>query len=521
MGKEGEFEKQIEKRKKKIKERVIVWLKNPYHLALIAILIFSFVVNIYYFSQTTQQPLWWDEAEYMQIAKYMAFGNPTQINPARPVFFPFLASLLFRIGLGEISIKFILVTFPAWLVVLFTYILVKEIYNKKIALIASLIMSVSWINLFYSMRFMTDPLSFLFGILALICFWKGYVHKKNKKLIYFVGFFIALSFLIRLTGIALYPGIILLFLLITDRFKFLKSKELWITILIAFLVITPFLLWSYSYHGTPFAFSSGYGGRGMADSSAGGASFGWPLMRFVYDYSEFVFFIFFLVGLLTLFNMFLSFDLILKGEKKYKNDLFMFLLIIFVLFFFMYFTITAESRYLMPMSLAIFAFSAKGILLIYNLVKKHTKKFFAIFVLLIIIFSGIYFQLNHTSKLIDMKKNSYGEIKQAALWIKENSIPSDKIITTSIYQTIYYAERETRPFNPKKNPLDRTIRGDRTDLENYIETEKPKFIIVSIFEEVPNWGMEYIQENQHRLEAVQVYAQEQQPILIIYEIKYP
>ena len=151
------------------KEKIKTWLKSPSNIVLLGILLFSFVLLTYYFNLTKTQTLWWDEAEYMSTAKHWAFGVDYDINPQRPPLFPFLVSIFYLLGFKDVLIKFILEIIPSLFVVLVTYLLVNEMYgNKKLALITSFIMSVSWIHLFYSMRFMTDSLGFLFGLLSFL-----------------------------------------------------------------------------------------------------------------------------------------------------------------------------------------------------------------------------------------------------------------------------------------------------------------------------------------------------------------
>lgn len=497
-------EQKIEERKEKVKS----WLKDKYNLALLGILIFSFILLLYYFSLTSQQPLWWDEAEYMSIAKYWAFNIPYKIDAARPPLFPFLASLVFRMGLGELTVKFLIVVLPAFLVVLFTYFLIKEMYDEKIALITAFITSVSWIHLFYSQRIMTDSIGLLFGILAFFCFWKGYIKEKGKKYIWLTGVFIALSFLIRLTGI-LYGAILVVFLFITERFKPLKNKNLWFILILFILTIIPYLLWSQSYFGTPFAFQKGYAG------GAGDRPIGWHLIRFVYDYPEFIFFIFFLLGLLTLIPMFLSLDIMLFDKnKEYYNDLFMLLSIIFVLFFFIYFLRDAENRWLIAMSISIFTFSAKGILLVYNQVKKNIGKSIAILVLILILIIGTYYQLKHTDMIIKVKKDSYLPVKEAGLWIKQNSNKGDIILSISEPQTVYYSERETLRFQFMTEQ----------EFEKLVEEKKPKYMIVSIFENGhPEWSYNPPEKYQKLMRPVNAWYTDEtktQAVLIIYEFIY-
>lgn len=502
-------DRELEKRKQKAK----TWFKNPYHILLIILLIFALCLYLYYFNITKTQTLWHDEAEYMSMAKFWIFDIPYEINPARPVLFPFLISFFLVIGLGELSIRFFLELIPLLISIVIMYLLVLEMYNnKKLALIASLILSVSWIHIFYAMRIMTDSTGFLFGLLAFFCFWKGYTNKKGKVYIWLIGPFVGLAFLSRLTGI-LFGVSILVFLLLTDKFAFLKNKHIWISLVLTFLPIIPYLMWSQSTFGNPFAFRAGY--TGAADSPLG-----WWMLQLLIDYPEKVFFVFFLIGLITLLPMILSLDtLILKKNRKYSADFFLALTILFTLGFFIYFLRAGENRWLIMMSIGIFIFAGKGILLISDYLSKNINKVLAIaFVALVIIF-GAYYQLNHADDIIKSKVHTYDQVKEAALWMKEHSELTDLIVSASFPQTTYYAEREVMTFY---NFTAREYFTPET-FDKIIESRKPKYLAVSIFEPSnPQWTYVYPEKNQSKYIPVQALFgdNKEQPILIIYEINY-
>jgi len=84
-------EKIIEERRSKI----FGWIKKPSNLAFIGVILFAIIVRFYYFWITKNQPLWWDEAEYMSTAKSFAglinFDYSFALN--RFPGFPFLVSL--------------------------------------------------------------------------------------------------------------------------------------------------------------------------------------------------------------------------------------------------------------------------------------------------------------------------------------------------------------------------------------------------------------------------------------------
>src|SRR3989344_5007955 len=142
----------IEKRKDKLKEKALNYLKNPYNFILVCILLFAFFIRLYYFTLTYNQPLWWDEAVYGSLARNFIshkWDGTQAINGEiliRPLLIPFLWSFLIRFGFPESGVRFILEFLPSFFSVLFVYLIGKEVFNKKAALISAFIFSALWIH---------------------------------------------------------------------------------------------------------------------------------------------------------------------------------------------------------------------------------------------------------------------------------------------------------------------------------------------------------------------------------------
>lgn len=499
----------LEKRKNKLKKFLFGWVEDNYDKAFIGILILAFAIRLYYFWMTNGQPLWYDEAEYMSAASHWAFGVPYDLSPKRPVLFAFLVSLFLRAGFNESLVKFACSTLPSILIVLFAYLLVKEMYDKKTALLTSFIFAIFWMLTFYGNRIMTDSLSFLFGIIAVLLFWKGHVKKGKNYLVWLMGLFISLAFLTRLIGILFGIGI-LLFLILTERAKFLKNKNLWIAFLIAILALVPYMLWYSSYHDTGlFGFiTSNVGGEGQGGSSS--YPIGWHLLKFVYPYLYSALFIMFVVGFLTLSKLFMSIDLFLKGKNKNLSaDFFNLLFLVFVLGFFIFYFRVAEDRWMMAMALPLFVFSAKGILYAFEFVKSLAgKKISVLFLILVLIFA-MYSQINFTNELTKAKVDTYSQIKQSSLWIKENSEPEDIVFSNSITQNTYYSQRKTY-----------VLGTNRTQFLEKVQEVNPRYLVVSAFEKYPDWILQQDSEMQSLVTPVNAFffdKEKTQTAVIIYE----
>ena len=169
----------------------------------------------------------------------------------------------------------------------------------------------------------------------------------------------------------------------------------------------------------------------------------------------------------------------------------------------------AEDRWLLPLALPLLILVGKGLYFIYDFVKKYEKKVaIAIFIILILI--GGYFQLSRASETINGKKDSYQEVKQASLWIKENSSPDDLIFSKSVTQMTYYARRQVLGFG-----------GNETQFKEEVKKYKPKYIVFSVFE--PHGEtLQYPEKFKEHLEPVQAYTSPQdtsQYTLVIYKLK--
>ena len=462
-------------RKSKIKQKVVNWLKDPHNKIFLAILILGIIIRVYFFYHTLHQTVWWDSADYLTEAKVLSGQlNVDYFFTARRTFLlPLIWSFMFRLGFGEVSLRFIELLFSI-LAIPAIYLLSKEMFNKKVGLIASFLMAVFWMHLFYSNRLMTEIPALTFFIFSLYFFWKGYYKEKTKLLIWF-GIFLGLAFLTRagtLVMFAVFP----IYLLFTERLKFLKRKDLWLGVSCTLVLMASFFIFtsikqklnalSYFLALTPgtsqgeprFSNLLGLGGIGQ-------------YFQLMPHYFGMIFLVLFLLGLLVLlFYVFVSFDLIIKNNED--NRKYFFILILALVPFVYQATLYhyVEDRYLMNAFPAFFIILALGLSKIGDWLNKYYKHLGA-FVITLLLLVGAYQQITYGQIIIDSRITSYTPVKDSALWIKENSLPTDSVISASVPQMSYYSEREV--FN---------IPQTQQELEKIINGHKPKFLMLSIFE---------------------------------------
>src|SRR3989344_7539139 len=291
-----------ELKKAKLKE----FLKN--NLGIILILFFGLIIRIYYLILTKNQATWWDESEYISVGLHLFFGIPYELNPQRPPLLSLLEGFILYLGGSEQIIRIFIEIIPSTLLILISYLIVKEMYNKRLALLVALFTSVFWLILFNTVRLHADIPLLFFGYLAMLFFWKGYVKKEKNYYVWLVGVFIALAFLTKLTG-ALFGIIIFLFLLIVDKLKFLKNKHLWIALILMFLLILPYLIWQNNTYDNPLAFLAG--SHVTSSTTNPDKPVAWYVFNWLPWMLHIPLFILFLLGVITLYGLVLSFDLII------------------------------------------------------------------------------------------------------------------------------------------------------------------------------------------------------------------
>jgi len=186
-----------------------------------------------------------DEAVYggqsATLAGYEQFSKYFSIYRAHPLLLQFIISILFvNFGIADTIARIV----PAMLgvsTVILTYFIGKELYDRKVAMVAGILMTIIPYHIIVSRQVLLDvPLSFFFTLTLffMIRYVKDY---KGSHWLYLIGASSGLSFLSKEVGIfALIASIVSL--LLTKRFSFktvliivssflLASSPYWIPIL--------------------------------------------------------------------------------------------------------------------------------------------------------------------------------------------------------------------------------------------------------------------------------------------------
>ncbi len=481
------------------------WIKDRQNLLFVVILVFSIILRIWVYIKTVGQPVWWDEADYLLSAQRLfGLNDFFTLNPRRPFLIPAIWGFMMKIGLSEAWLRITELIVSIFGVVL-AYFAGKEMYNKRVGLIAAFGVAVFWQYLFFTGRLLVGLPMTVFWLGAIYFFWKAHIKKAGHYNYYWFGLFLGLTVFTRGAGILL-AAVLGLYLLFTEKLNFLKCKHLWYAFVIFLVVIAPFFVYmQFQLEENVFVKYTGVTedrfSRGMGLSGIG------TYVNFFPSYLFWPFLVVFLLGLgLLLIDLALSLDLIFKGEsKKFNNDLLLVIWLIIPFLFFSIFVDHMEPRYIMVIFPAIFFIMGKGLLKIGDFVEKY-KKGFGTVVIVLILLGGGYFQLVQADAVIGVKSDSYAQVQESGYWLNENT-PEDAVIYSgSTPHHGYYAVRTVYGFPETEEMFWDTV--DEVD---------PDYMVISIYEYHREWVYAFPELNPEMVQVVQTYTLEGQPSLIIYE----
>jgi len=508
--KENVSEKDIEQRKSKLSQFFFGWVKDNYDKIFIAILILAFIIRLWIFFKTLNQPFWWDEADYLSAAKRWGLGlNIRDIWYYRRGFlFPLIGALFFRLGLGETGIRFLVVLLSTGIVAV-SYFIIAKMFDKRLALLTSVALSLSWILLFFTGRVLTDIPAAFFILLSLLFFWKGYVLKEGNKFLYLFALCFVLAVLTRMQSFMLAPPF-LIYIILKEKSKMFRNKKLWVTLgIILVLLIPQFILYSMHY-GNPLSdIASHYLGIGEKAVQTGSArTFSSAIFNYFWNVENgqqvglpymlsSIMFVMLIIGLIYFFvDLFIGIDKIFKNELL-QNKLFVLTWIIslFLLMGYIGSDSYVEQRYITAALPFLFLIAISPLVFIGNFLSKHVRLSKKIIIGLTLILVALLMIPNITlsNSLINQQLTSYSQVKQVGELIKADSSPGDIVLSSSLPQITYYSELSTYPYDIKNDSINK---GDKTianysdgevGFEQFLKTKKPKYLMASIFEGDPDW----------------------------------
>ena len=486
----------------KRKEQLKNWLKNYENFALVIIVIATLIIRLYYFGLTNGQPLWWDEADYLAYAKNLA-GYPVSwiVTAQHNSLYSFLAAILFSSGLGETGIKLLLQLVPSTLSVILVYLIASKMYNdKRIGIAAAFAIGFFWEHLFNSTRFHVDIPALFFGFLAIYIFWTGYEKKEKifRKInsnyaIPLTVLSLILAYSIR-RGYILFAAFPLVYVILTKNWKHLvKDKMNWFSLILGIVL---FFLIETTIFSSGIGYVSGtYFHEELPINFLPLKVFG--AFFILGGITKSIWFYLFLIGIaLMISRLALSYGYIKKPENyETRADLFNVLSIVITLAFFILILRTpdtfGEPRWYFPLLFATLISISKSSIFIADFFKKYHKSL-SLAVLVLLLGLGAFYQLNQADDSIRSKLESFGNIRDVSLSLKEKMSEDEIIITKGQPQVEYYSERKT--VNPQDwagadfRNSSLTKEHFEATMKKISETPEAKYMIITFSEHsYPQW----------------------------------
>ncbi len=200
---------------------------------ILSILILSLITRIIIYDQN----IWWDAAVYLSMAKYIAtLGSIGFWEPIRPLLWPVILSYSYLLKINIIFWGNIISTLFSLGCIYLTYLIGKKLFNENTGLLASILLSFTWIFLFFNSKLYTEIPTAFFILLAYYCFL------EDKPLA--SGIFTALAFLTK------FPAGLILIILSIFYLKDIKNLLIFISSFI--LTTIPYFVFNYIAYGSPY-----------------------------------------------------------------------------------------------------------------------------------------------------------------------------------------------------------------------------------------------------------------------------
>lgn len=374
----------------------------------------------------------WDEAWYADISRNM-YSSGDYMTPVwnkgvffdKPPLYFWLTVTAYKIfGVSEFSARFVS-SLSALLACIVLYFLANLLFNRRVALLAFIILSSTIAFLYRSRTGNLDALLTFLILLSIYSFYKGLL--GNKKWFLIMGLSVALGFLTKGFAAFFFPVIAFLYLLLTKNSKVIKSKYLLLGIFIPFIITFFWLGLNFNLHKSEFilGFFANQGGKVST------TLYFWQ--NFSFEYLNYL-----KSGLKLWFVLFIP-SLVYISYKWRTGNLCILTIYFFLFLFILFFSENKSNWFLMPL----YPFIALMISFTIEKIKfKFTFNSFYI-VLFTLIFIAIYQNLKYQKEYIvpDVSINE----KNVALAAKNLTGVNDEIYLTNYYYPtiVFYSQRRT------------------------------------------------------------------------------
>ncbi|MFB6145118.1 MAG: ArnT family glycosyltransferase [Candidatus Nanohaloarchaea archaeon] len=399
---------------------------------LLLILAFGFVIRL---APVRLDYHYWDEAVYLQHAQIIDGKSPNNYNEFdfRPPLFPLLLAPV-MLATSSIAAIHVWVSLLSTLGILVTYWLADDLFDKKTAVAASLIYTVSPLAATISHDILVDPVLPVFW-LSTAFFMNRYLETARRKYSALTGITAALAVLMKFTSFLIIPAIVLSVLfyrseklddLLSGEFylDLFRDRSIWYMKAGFLLTFLPYLLWNYLSYGSPiFVFQKAIRLSGATD----------PFMTYVMGFGVFLLPTLY-IGVLLYFTDF---------EWSHKDLMpLVFLLCLYIPL--QFWLGNKEHRFLMPVIPFLSIISARGFMKQSRIFEdRDTKKLAAVIILVILSLPLLFTSMSDRNPL---KKGLtvdqwHPPIENGISWLKQNTPENTTLYTNSRWPVLAYGTK--------------------------------------------------------------------------------
>jgi 4-amino-4-deoxy-L-arabinose transferase-like glycosyltransferase len=411
-----------------------------------------------------------DEANFLVTARYFSEG----IFPPQYLYYhnslilsPIIGGLYSLFGITAFTGRALSVVLGV-LTIPLVYLLSKKLFkNERIALLAALLLSISFIHRFWTLRALADgPLSFFF-VLSLYLFtiatdsqqWRWYL---------WAGLSTIVCILIKYPGILIFP-IIFIYLIINIYLKKVPKKALLyylFTLMIFGFVILTLLLSQFALAFQPLNQISYF-----LNILLSGTSNPFYYIFYTFFLNAFLAFI-----ILILFGIVISYAI----KRHSKGDIMLLSWIGIIFIFFSFYGESELYRYLLPAIPALYILISSVFINIFQKLHFSIHKFRlskeSLIALLLMIFLGgfITAELAIGENLIVKRSMSYGGIYRMSSWLTQNGTQGAGIMapSNSLAQFEFYTNNNFQYYAL-------STAGTELGIWNYVQSNNISYIILS------------------------------------------
>ncbi|MBI2135106.1 glycosyltransferase family 39 protein [Candidatus Woesearchaeota archaeon] len=368
--------------------------------------------------------VWWDASVYAGMGKYIfSSGNAGLWESSRPLAWPIILGFIWKLNLDAVLFGKLISLFFSAGILLFTYIIGKEIFGRKTALLSVLLLALTPTFFFFSKIMLSETISTFFILVA--------VYLLIKKKYLFSGLFFGIAFMTRFLQLVPFLAAIIIFLIYNKAGK--KPIKDILKIIIGFIIpVAPYLGLNYTLYNNPlFPFIQ----QIFLTQNTGWMWIEPWWFYFLQLFKENFLYIFAFLGIYFLFKDKMDY------EKSLIFSLFLMQLLLFILI------PHKEMRFLIAVMPFMYMAASYGITGFFE----FNRKFMALLYLLIILFAVNSSAIIYSNEKEEIGKNSnliafqeYLEKENLGnIWISNPAYAaySDKKIDTLIYYPAFDRQR--------------------------------------------------------------------------------